>query len=81
MEVEVVGDGGMPPVDVRLTVDCTMPHHGHGMNVRPVATPVGPGRWKVEPMLLHMPGRWELSFDLAWPDGRVRRSQGTLEVE
>ena len=81
IEVSATDSVGRPVEGAALIVDCTMPHHGHGMNVRPVATPVGPGRWKVEPMLLHMPGRWELSFDLAWPDGRVRRSQGTLEVE
>lgn len=81
MEVSVTDSAGRPAEGVSLIVDCTMPHHGHGMNVRPVATAIGPGRWKVEPMLLHMPGRWELSFDLARPDGRVRRSQCSLEVE
>ena len=81
MDVSITDGAGRPVEGVSLIVDCTMPHHGHGMNVRPTATQVGPGRWKVEPMLLHMPGRWELSFDLAWPDGRIRRSQGTLEVE
>jgi hypothetical protein len=58
-----------------------MPHHGHGMNVRPVIRESSSGCWSVDPMLLHMPGRWELCFDLAGPDARNRRSQTTLEVE
>lgn len=81
IEVVATDAAGAPLQGASLIVDCTMPHHGHGMNVRPVATQVEPGRWKVEPMLLHMPGRWELSFDLAWPDRRIRRSQCTLEIE
>lgn len=72
---------GSPLKDGTLLVDCTMPHHGHGMNVRPVVKQLVPGAWRAEPLLLHMPGRWELSFDIALPDGRIRRSQCTLEVE
>ncbi len=81
MQVTAVDAAGAPLQNVSLLVDCTMPHHGHGMNVQPVITPTSTGCWKVEPMLLHMPGRWELAFDLAWPDGRIRRSQCSLEIE
>ena len=81
VEVEATDAAGSPLTGCRLLVDCTMPHHGHGMNVRPTVIESGPGRWRVDPMLLHMPGRWELAFDLAGADGRTRRSQCTLEVE
>ena len=81
LEVTATAPDGSPLKDGTLLVDCTMPHHGHGMNVRPAVKQLVPGAWRAEPLLLHMPGRWELSFDIALPDGRIRRSQCTLEVE
>jgi hypothetical protein len=81
MQVTAFGPDGNALQDHTLGVDCTMPHHGHGMNVRPTVTLASPGCWTVDPMLLHMPGRWELCFDLAGPDHRIRRTQTTLEVE
>jgi sugar lactone lactonase YvrE len=81
MDVEARDATGAAMSGVQLLVDCTMPHHGHGMNVRPTVRRTGPGRWRVDPMLLHMPGRWELCLDLVREDGRVRRSQCSMEVE
>lgn len=43
-------------------VDATMPQHGHGMNYRPAVEALGDGRFRANGMLLHMPGRWQLSF-------------------
>jgi hypothetical protein len=45
-------------------IDATMPEHGHGMNYRPVVTSVGDGRFSAKGLLLHMPGRWQLSFSV-----------------
>jgi hypothetical protein len=39
------------------------------MNTEAVVTPRGPGRFEVAGMLLHMPGRWEIHFDVT--DGLV----------
>jgi hypothetical protein len=44
--------------------DATMPEHRHGMNYRPAITPLGDGRFRVEGMMLHMAGRWELAFEV-----------------
>ncbi len=44
--------------------DATMPEHRHGMNYRPVITPLGGGRFRVEGMMFHMAGRWELVFEV-----------------
>lgn len=57
------------PVDARLRVDAAMPEHRHGMNTDAVVTPLGNGRFGVAGMLLHMPGRWEMHFDVT--DGGV----------
>lgn len=43
-------------------VDATMPEHGHGMNYRPTVETLGEGRFRADGLLLHMPGRWQLSF-------------------
>ena len=45
-------------------VDATMPAHRHGMNYRPSLHPLGDGRWRVDGMLWHMAGAWELRFDV-----------------
>lgn len=63
-----------------LQVDAAMPHHGHGMNVSPKVIRVAPGSYRVEGMLFHMPGYWELYFD-AVDAGRLERTQGTVTIE
>ena len=53
------------PADARLLrVDATMPEHRHGMNYRPSVQPLGGGAWRVEGLLWHMGGRWELRLDV-----------------
>jgi hypothetical protein len=68
-----IGTPGTPRVDAR------MPEHGHGMNYRPSVVPTGPGRWRAEGLLLHMAGRWELSFELG-QDGLVERLTTDLQL-
>ena len=43
-----------------VRVDATMPAHRHGMNYRPSVHKEGEGRWRVEGLLWHMSGLWEL---------------------
>lgn len=64
---------------VVLDVDAGMPEHHHGMTLRPeiraVGAPavqevppghgaIGNGQFEVRSMLFHMPGRWEIHFDV-----------------
>jgi hypothetical protein len=52
------------PADARLLrVDATMPEHRHGMNYRPSIEALGPGEWRVQGLVWHMGGRWELKLD------------------
>jgi hypothetical protein len=53
-----------------LRVDARMPEHRHGMNYRPTVASTGDGRYLAEGLMFHMPGRWQLIFD-------VERSGGT----
>lgn len=48
--------------DIRF--DATMPAHKHGMNYRPSVIQEQAGRFRVENILLHMPGRWQFKFEL-----------------
>jgi cytochrome c peroxidase len=47
-----------------LKVDAHMPEHRHGMNYAPEVKPLGPGRWRAEGLMLHMPGKWEFVFEI-----------------
>jgi hypothetical protein len=61
------------PADAMLArVDATMPEHKHGMNYRPSLKSLGDGRWRVEGLMFHMPGRWELRLEV--------RTAGRTEV-
>ena len=62
-EISVRGraDGELPG---SVNVDADMPAHGHGMNTAPRLTSLGEGRWRVEGLLFHMPGSWELYVDV-----------------
>lgn len=77
VEALVCGDG-TPPVLTR--VDAQMPEHRHGMNYRPTLAAKGGGHYVAEGLLFHMPGRWELSFDVEG-GGRRTRLATDLVVE
>lgn len=58
-----------------LAVDATMPAHRHGMNYRPSLHPLGDGRWRVDGLLFHMSGAWELALDVRLGERRERLRQ------
>ena len=51
--------GGEPK---SVAIDAQMPEHRHGMNYRPAVKRTGPGRWRAEGLMFHMPGKWQLVF-------------------
>ena len=58
-----------------LRVDAQMPEHRHGMNYRARVSTTGERRYVAEGLLFHMPGRWQLVFDVerAGPEDRATR--------
>jgi cytochrome c peroxidase len=44
-----------------------MPSHNHGMVLKPRITELSPSELRIDGVLLHMPGRWDLSLTI--PDG------------
>jgi hypothetical protein len=69
---------GDAPRSVR--VDASMPEHRHGMNYRPVVTARAVGTYRADGLLFHMPGRWDLVFDVVGGGG-TERLTGTMRIE
>lgn len=63
-----------------LRVDARMPEHRHGMNYRPTVAATGPGRYVALGMMFHMPGRWQLVFDVE-RGGRTERLATDILLE
>jgi hypothetical protein len=50
------------------------------MNYRARVSPRGDGRYRAEGLLFHMPGKWQLVFDVERP-GRTERLTADVVVE
>ncbi|MEO9576153.1 MAG: hypothetical protein ABJ263_12430 [Tateyamaria sp.] len=61
----------------KLVVDAEMPAHQHGMNYIPTVVDLGEGAFRVDGMLFHMPGVWEIQMDLYDQTGITRYTQTT----
>ena len=80
LEVELSDAGtGTALEGAELFVRCEMPAHGHGMNVEPKAQEQGAGLYRVDGMLLHMTGEWELGVDVVI-DGRAESASFPLTL-
>src|SRR5206468_3499126 len=73
-------DLASPMSDVSLSVDARMPAHGHGMNTLPTVKQTGKGMFNVTGLLFHMPGHWELYFDVT-RDNVTQRVQFDVDLE
>jgi len=67
LEIATCSKPGSPEPE-SLKVDAHMPEHRHGMNYAPSLTKLGPGRWRADGLMLHMPGKWEFVFALRSKD-------------
>ena len=74
LEIAVCAKAGVEPESIR--VDALMPEHRHGMNYAPRVQPLGPGRWRAEGLMFHMPGKWEFVFELRAAGATDRMTQG-----
>lgn len=65
-ELEVLDADGNPVEDASITVTGGMPDHDHGMPTNPQVTgTTGNGRYLLEGVRFHMPGRWVLLIKIA----------------
>ena len=61
-----------------VAVEATMPAHKHGMNYAAKIVGGVDGRYRVEGMLFHMPGDWEVVFDVRSGGETERLSHGLV---
>lgn len=66
---------GAATLPAELRVDASMPEHKHGMNYQPSVKAVSPGHYRAEGLMFHMPGRWELVFELRGSSAPQRLTQ------
>lgn len=57
-------DGSAVSKGMLKKVDATMPEHRHGMNYQPRITSLGDGGFRVEGLMFHMSGRWQIEFEV-----------------
>jgi hypothetical protein len=70
--------GTAAPESVR--VDAHMPEHRHGMNYKAQVVAAPGGRYKAEGLMFHMPGRWEILFDVR-SGGKTDRLTQSIVLE
>lgn len=63
-----------------LRVDADMPAHRHGMNYRPTLEAQADGRFLAQGLMLHMPGRWRIRFEIE-ADGRRQWLEQAVDLK
>ena len=65
--------GGAAPTG--LKVDAQMPAHRHGMNSRATVEQTAPGTFVARGLMFHMPGAWQVMFDVQDAGGSERATR------
>jgi len=73
-------DPSLPLEDAQLRVRGWMPDHGHGMKRQARAVRQDDGSFRVSGLLFHMPGLWQLLFDVVRP-GHPERVEFEVVLE
>jgi hypothetical protein len=63
LDVQLCAKGGVSGAHL-TKADASMPAHKHGMNYRPTIKPLGDGRFRIDGMMFHMAGQWQLAFEV-----------------
>jgi hypothetical protein len=71
---------GNASAPARVGVDAYMPEHGHGMNYKAVVKPAGNAHYRAEGLMFHMPGRWDLTFEVQ-SSGNTERLTRSIMIE
>ena len=69
-ELVLIGADESPVTGAEIAVTGGMPDHDHGLPTLPVVTrETSPGRYLLEGVRFHMPGRWQLTLTITSPQG------------
>jgi|TARA_B100001059_G_scaffold62660_1_gene58546 hypothetical protein len=69
-ELVLTGADESPVTGAEIAVTGGMPDHDHGLPTLPVVTrETSPGRYLLEGVRFHMPGRWQLTLTITSPQG------------
>jgi tripartite motif-containing protein 71 len=63
-----------------VQVDAGMPAHHHGMNLKPTVTINSDGTYTARGLLFHMPGLWQIYFDIS-RNGVTERAQSDVTLD
>ena len=76
LEMAVCANAGAPAPE-SVGVDAQMPEHRHGMNYKASIKRESASRYRADGLMFHMPGRWEIIFELraAGRTDRVTQSE------
>ena len=69
---------GAAPAPAGLAVDAYMPDHGHGMNYKASVKTPATARFRADGLMFHMPGRWDLYFDVQSSAGTTRLTRSIV---
>jgi hypothetical protein len=77
---------GTAAVPVSVAVDAFMPEHGHGMNYKAVVknsdhtkgARAADAHFRADGLMFHMPGRWDLYFDVQSAGGTERLTRSIV---
>lgn len=79
VEFALCSTGAIVPPD-NFKFDAIMPAHKHGMNFQPKIIMVGRDIYRVEGLMFHMPGTWQLIFERRLATETVRLATD-VEIE
>jgi len=70
-----------PLTDADITVEVTMPAHGHSSSTIPVVRNLGEGRYDVDQVVFTMPGTWEVVWHVVTTSGIHDHQTYSYEIE
>lgn len=76
--IQLLDTNGAPISDATVGVTPYMPKHGHGSSVKAVITPLGEGRYELNPVNFSMAGTWEVTVDVTLAGGGTDKTMFTL---